>query len=175
MRNRLSTILKTTWGYLSTLTEKHTSLKLRGDALEDIFNYLPIHDTLSSSGQPTPAQFRAIRNAGFTTVINLLPAGVENALDREEEVVTELGMRYIHIPVAAFAPKIRDFETFAEHLGAESGQKTWVHCAANARASAFIYRYRTTVLGEDPENAKWDVREIWEPFGVWKRFISWNS
>ncbi|MCG8617618.1 MAG: protein tyrosine phosphatase family protein, partial [Desulfobacterales bacterium] len=164
--------LKTTWGYLLTLLDKHTAFKISGDTLDDIYNYLPISDTLSSSGQPTARQFRAIRDAGFTTVVNLLPLGIENALDGEADLVKSLGMNYIHIPVVFFRPTDDNFITFAEQMNRLADEKTWVHCAANGRASAFIYRYRTTVLGEDPEMVKWDVREIWEPFGVWKTFMS---
>ena len=47
-----------------------------------------------------------------------------------------------------------------------------VHCAANMRVSAFVYRYRCEVLGEDPDKAIIDLHEIWEPFGVWKKFVS---
>lgn len=36
--------------------------------------------------------------------------------------------------------------------------KVWVHCAANMRVSAFIYRYRCTVLGEDRDTAARDLQ-----------------
>lgn len=165
--------LKTTWGFLLTLIEKNSPFKFSGENLEDIYNYLPISETLSTSGQPTARQFCAIRDAGFTTVINLLPQGIENALDGEADLVTSLGMNYIHIPVAFFSPTDDNFNTFAAQMNRLQDEKIWVHCAANGRASAFIYRYRTTILKENPESVKWDVREIWEPFGVWKTFMNW--
>ena len=167
--------LRTARGYLISLVQKYTGLPLTGKHIGDIFNYLPITEDLVSSGQPTARQFAAIRAAGFTTVINLLPAGIENAIRDEGPRVRDLGMTYVHIPVLPFKPTEDNFKAFTRAMAAAEGEKIWVHCAANCRASAFLYRYRTEVLGQSPDTAKWDVREIWEPFGVWKRFISWDK
>ena len=51
-------------------------------------------------------------------------------------------------------------------------EPVWVHCAANMRVSAFMYRYRRDVLGQDPKVLEGDLHRIWEPFGVWKAFVS---
>jgi hypothetical protein len=40
------------------------------------------------------------------------------------------------------------------------------------RVSAFTYRYRVSVLGQDQEAAAQDLHTIWEPFGVWKEFVA---
>ena len=36
-----------------------------------IYNYVPINDQIASSGQPSPEQFSAIKEAGYDVVINL--------------------------------------------------------------------------------------------------------
>lgn len=167
--------VKLYWGFLISILQKYTGLSLGGNGIEDIFNYHGLNKKLSSSGQPTQAQFRSIQTAGFKTVINLLPRGTENSLDNEAELIEELGMDYIHIPVHFWRPSEDNFKAFTSAMQRVSREKTWVHCAANARASAFIYRYRTEVLGEDPKTAIWDVREIWEPYRVWRQFISWDK
>ncbi len=116
-----------------------------------------------------------IRKAGYTTIINLAPYDrIEAPLKNEKRIVTDLGMEYVHIPVDFFNPTAANFKQFINTINKASGQKTWVHCAANARASSFIYRYRCSVLGIDEQVAIWDLREIWEPFGVWKKFLSYN-
>jgi hypothetical protein len=56
----------------------------------------------------------------------------------------------------------------AEH----TNQKVWLHCAANMRVSAFVYCYRCAVLKQDPKLAKKDLSKMWEPIGVWKKFIA---
>jgi hypothetical protein len=45
----------------------------------------------------------------------------------------------------------------------------------NMRASAFLYKYRCFIQGEDREAAIWDIREIWEPFGAWKKFVFYEA
>ena len=68
-------------------------------------------------------------------------------------------------------PTQADFDTFATAMQDSLGEKIWIHCAVGMRASAFLYKYRCAVLGEDKQTALWDLREIWEPFGVWKKFL----
>ncbi len=92
-------------------------------------------------------------------------------LKNEESIVNSLGMDYVHIPVEFFDPIPEDFEKFADTMKNSIGKKIWVHCAANARASSFVFRYRCSILGENQEDAIWDLREIWEPVGPWKKFI----
>ena len=166
----MSNTTKTIWGFVVSVIEKYTPLKFGGDAIEDVFNYLQISNTLSTSGQPTEQQFHAIRDAGFNTVINLLPRDTENSLKNEEILLAELGIRYIHIPVS-YTPKEEDFNQFVKSMQTVADEKVWIHCAANARVSAFLYRYRCSVLGEDEATAESDLRKIWSPFGVWKKFI----
>jgi len=57
-------------------------------------------------------------------------------------------------------------------LNPPASEKTWVHCAANMRVSAFMYKYRCEILNENAVKAKVDLEKIWEPFGAWKNFIS---
>jgi len=46
-----------------------------------------------------------------------------------------------------------------------------VHCIANYRVSAFLYRYRRDVLGAGEATARAEMEEIWHPKGVWATFI----
>ena len=165
--------LKTVWGFLVRAAEKHTPLSLRSQTVEDTFNYLKIDETLATSGQPTEQQFELIKRAGFKTVVNLAPSSVlENSLKDEPALLAALGLEYVHIPVDFTKPTDADFEQFKNALEARPDTKIWVHCAANMRVSAFIYRYRRTVLGLDEATARPDLKKIWEPFGVWKTFIA---
>jgi protein tyrosine phosphatase (PTP) superfamily phosphohydrolase (DUF442 family) len=165
--------IKTTFGFLIAALEKYTPLKFRGDSIEDVYNYLKISEYIATSGQPTEAQFRAIHSKGYDTVINLAPQSVlENSLMTERELLRGLGVEYIHIPVNFQKPRVDDFTKFSRALQALENEKVWVHCAANMRVSAFMYRYRSSVLNEPDEVARLDLVKIWEPIGVWKRFIS---
>ena len=165
--------LKTLLGFVISVLEKYTPLQLSGGELEDTYNYLRINERIATSGQPTEAQFYLIRDAGYATVINLAPQSVlENSLKTEAELLEELGMHYVYIPVNFKQPTEQDFAEFVTAMQATAEQPVWVHCAANMRVSAFMYRYRCTVLGEDQQVARKALQQIWEPVGVWKKFSS---
>lgn len=150
---------------------KHLGLKRGRPELESIFNYVKITDNLSTSGQPTEEQFNSIADAGFETVINLLPRDKENALKTEVEVVRGLGLGYTYIPVDFGRPKAANFEEFTKAMQANEGKRVWVHCAVNARVSIFVARYRAEVLGEPPQQAREHISAVWEPFGAWPDFL----
>jgi len=163
--------VRTILGFLGTLMERFTPLKLSKDSAESVFNLLQITDTLATSGQPTRAQFESIKRAGYTTIINLLPADHENALPGQAALMDELGFTHIYIPVDFKAPEEPEFDAFCEAMDQTQGQKVWVHCAANMRVSAFLYRYRVERQGEDEATCRAEMEQIWTPFGVWKSFI----
>ena len=162
----------TVLGYGLTRIEKLAGFSLRDSQLEAIYNYLPISTQLATSGQPTTNQFSAIKHAGYSIIINLAPANAENALRNEAAVIASLGMDYINIPVDFSSPSQGDFEKFVSLLQSHSNEKIWVHCAANMRASCFIFKYRTAILGTNPNHAQADLRKIWQPNSVWKKFIA---
>ena len=164
--------LKTMLGFLGTLITHYSPFNLSRASVEGIFNFLPIGDSILTSGQPTEAQFRLVRETGVRRVINLAPHDAENALVDERATLDALEMDYTHIPVDFRRPTEEDFAQFCEAMSAVGDQSVLVHCAANMRVSAFMFRYRRDVLGEDPETLVHDLHQIWQPFGVWDRFIS---
>jgi uncharacterized protein (TIGR01244 family) len=168
----LANTLKTTLGYLWTRVTRRLPVDVVRKDLDGIFNFLRIDDRIATSGQPTEAQFTALKQAGFDVVINLAPHSAENALKDERGTVTALGLRYVHIPVDFKNPTDSDFEQFCAAMKADESHRVLVHCAANMRVSAFMYRYRCQVLGTDPQRAQQDLHRIWTPAGVWKQFIA---
>lgn len=163
--------IKTLTHFAGTIIAKHLGLKRGRPELESIFNYVKINDNLSTSGQPTEEQFTSIANAGFETVINLLPREKENALKTEEEVVRGLGLDYSYIPVDFGKPTAANFDDFTKAMQANEGKRVWVHCAVNARVSIFLARYRNEVLGEPLEQSREHISAVWEPFGAWPDFL----
>ena len=149
-------------------------LRLRSDSvrLNQIFNYQKIDDQLSTSGQPSEGEFELIKGAGFQTVINLAPHDAENSLRDEAGLLRNLSLDCIHIPVDFFKPNETDFSTFRTVMDNHRAEKVWVHCAANMRVSAFLFRYRTEKIGVDRSLKKHELNRIWEPFDFWKPFMS---
>ncbi len=164
--------IRSSFGFLGTMLRKWTGVSLKGEAIASIYNYRKITENLHSSGQPTARQFAAIRDAGFQRVINLAPHDAENALDDEAGLLAAMDMQYTHIPVHFKNPSDADFDAFVQAIKAAGEEPLWVHCAANMRVSAFIYRYRRDILKEEEASARADMEAIWEPFGVWKGFAA---
>lgn len=139
--------------------------------LSEIYNFRAVGDGLGTAGQPTESQFRAVREAGFETVINLALPTSDNALANEGSVVTGLGMSYVHIPVDFKAPAPQDFRAFCRVMEAFDGRRVFIHCAANLRVSAFVFLYRVLYQRVSASEAERDLHAIWQPDEVWSRFI----
>ena len=135
-----------------------------------IYHWHRLDDRVTTSGQPTEEQLVEIAALGVRRVINLGLHSLEKALPNEAASVTALGMVYTHIPVEFQNPTEADFATFSDALVAEQG-KLHIHCIANYRVSAFVYRYRRSVLGVDAAQARIDLDQVWQPDAVWAAFI----
>ena len=139
--------------------------------LDDIKAFLLLSDTLGTAGQPTEAQFAAVKKAGYEVVVNLALPTSPGALPDERAVVSKLGMEYVHLPVEWDAPAAEDAARFFEVMDANEGRHCFVHCAANMRVSAFVYLYRVLRRGVAEDDAARDLHRIWVPEGHWQRFI----
>lgn len=141
--------------------------------MKDIYNYLFYQDKLSSSGMPTTQQMKSVAEAGVALVINLAPHDVPHAIPNETELVENLGMEYINIPVNWNTPTKDGLNIFMDTMDANKDKKIHVHCEANFRASGFITVYRILRLGWDPEKAFEVMHTIWDEdtYPVWKMFL----
>lgn len=136
-----------------------------------IHNWRRFDARITTSGQPSEAELAEIRALGVTHVVNLGLHSHERALPDEAGSVVALGMAYIHIPVDFERPTDEDFRRFRDALAAIGDQPVHIHCIVNARVSAFLYRYRRDVAGSGTTEAKALMDSIWQPGGVWARFI----
>ena len=130
--------------------------------LEDINAYLPITDSLSTSGQITYDEISLLKEAGFEVVINLAVADQERN-GEEGFLVTQQGLTYIQIPVSWQEPSLRDLQLFFDVMNVNRDRKVYVHCFANMRVSAFVYLYRTLHEGISEDVARADLEKIWDP------------
>ena len=138
---------------------------------ESIYNWRRLNDRITTSGQPTEPQLAEIKALGVRHVVNLGLHSHEKALPDEAASVTRLGMSYLHIPVDFQNPTEEDFAKFCSAMARLNGVSIHVHCIANYRVSAFFYRYRRDLLGDDETQARADLEGIWRPEGVWAEFI----
>lgn len=148
-----------------------TPLPFEHDALRAIPAFHAIDLMLATAGQPSAEQFRAVRSAGYQTVVNLALPTSTGALPDERAVVEEQGLRYHHLPVVWEAPTAEDFAQFCHVMDAEVGRRVFVHCALNKRVSAFVFLYRVLKQSAPLEAARQDLLRIWQPDATWQKFI----
>jgi uncharacterized protein (TIGR01244 family) len=147
-------------------------------SVTDIFNHIQIDEFVATAGQPSEAQFREAREAGYEVVINLAPDGLETSLPDEDKILESLGIEYHHIPVAWAEPRLEQLEQFEELMGSVAGRRTLVHCQANYRVTAFFAMYATSRLGWDDERADalmnriWAARADYQMDENWKNFVA---
>jgi protein tyrosine phosphatase (PTP) superfamily phosphohydrolase (DUF442 family) len=141
-------------------------------SIEDIPNYKAISERLASSGQPDEMQFKEIAQAGFEVVINLAMPNSDNALPDEGYIITARKMSYVHLPVPFEAPSAGHLQSFLGVMNAFEGNKCWIHCVVNKRASAFLYQYFRLVQGQNADEAKQVIIAGWQPNEVWQEFMT---
>ena len=140
---------------------------------EDIYNFLPLSETLFTGGMPKADQLTDAAQKGVEVVINLAPHEVPNALPDEAALVHSLGMKYFNIPVNWNTPTRDGLDRFMEAMDANSEKKILVHCQANFRATAFVALYRILRQDWKAEDAMQGMHRIWdeEDYPMWKMFI----
>ena len=93
---------------------------------------------LLGGGQPTREQLEQAAEAGYKTVVNLRALSETGAWD-ETEFVTQLGMRFVHIPVAGKQALNRDNAALLrEVLQDDDAKPVLVHCAGGPRVGALL-------------------------------------
>lgn len=141
-------------------------------AIEDIRNFRQVDALIGTAGQPTEEQLGEVAAAGYQVVINLGLLDPKYCLPDEAGSVARAGLEYHHIPVVFTDPKVTDFERFVTVMDACRGRKTFVHCAANYRVSAFVALYGERRLGWSRAAADAHLRRFWEPNEVWAAFVA---
>jgi protein tyrosine/serine phosphatase len=125
---------------------------------KDIPRFQMIDMGLYRGGQPKSAGFEYLKRSGIKTVINLR---TEND---EEQIVKELGMNYIHIPISIKPwSKIPDhaIDQYFKVLNDPSNYPIFFHCRRGAdRTGALAGFYRIAVQGWDPKRAYDEARDI---------------
>jgi protein tyrosine phosphatase (PTP) superfamily phosphohydrolase (DUF442 family) len=149
---------------------------IKGEMMENIYNYLKLNDSLFSSGMPTPEQIPSIAENDVQVVINLATLKSEGWIPNEKELMEAQNINYYSIPVGWDAPTMEDLKEFTNIMDRHIHEKILVHCQANYRATAFIMLYRVNCLGWEKENAMEDLWQIWDPseYPVWEKFIKEN-
>lgn len=164
-------LIKTILGFLFNQLKLISPLFLQSSNLKKVFNYYQVPGLFETSGQPNNKQLISIANGGYEVVINLAPnTTIEGRVVNEKDILKSNNITYIHIPVDFNNPLDEDFNKFVAALEENKHKKIWVHCAANMRVSAFVFKYRRDVLGLSQKNIERDLKAIWIPNKAWSFF-----
>ncbi len=139
--------------------------------MNSIYNFHKFSDLLACAGQPREGQLLSIADEGYKVMINLGLADGNYALKDEAASIKELGMEYHHIPVVFDNPQIDELTAFITLMNKHADQKTFVHCAANYRASCFTGLYLFSINKMDGEEMQSFIEEVWQPDAIWQQFI----
>ena len=165
-------LIKTILGFLFNQLKLISPLFLQSSNLKKVFNYYQVPGLFETSGQPNNKQLISIANGGYEVVINLAPnTTIEGRVINEKDILKSNNIAYIHIPVDFNNPLDEDFNKFVAALEENKHKKIWVHCAANMRVSAFVFKYRRDVLGLSQKNIERDLKAIWIPNKAWSFFL----
>lgn len=142
--------------------------------MESILNICQLTERITCAGQPGAEQFALIAEAGYSVLINLAMSDASNAVPEEERIVRNLGMTHVHIPVPFDAPQLSHVRAFFGVMDAFRGERVFVHCALNLRASAFLYLYLTLSDNIAPEQASTPFLTAWQPKmeAVWRDILA---
>jgi protein tyrosine phosphatase (PTP) superfamily phosphohydrolase (DUF442 family) len=139
--------------------------------LNEISNFREYSPVFASSGQPDEEQLSLIKSAGFERIIYIAFSSGGEAISNEDEIVKNLGMEYVHIPVVWDNPTAADFYAFADVMQRYPDKKSLLHCQVNFRASAFSFLYRVLYKDVDIATAKDDMNSVWQPNETWRELI----
>jgi len=145
---------------------------------DDITAWLRIDERTTTSGKIVATDIERLAAIGVGHVISLAMVDHPEALPDEAELMAAAGLRYTHIPVPFDAPDDSHFEAFVAAYEPNK-EAVHVHCIANMRVSAFLYRYHREVKGMAEPQARSLMERIWSPdsddrptLAPWARFIA---
>jgi protein tyrosine phosphatase (PTP) superfamily phosphohydrolase (DUF442 family) len=156
---------------VSIFSSVSLALEEPAPALSEVINFRQYSDRFASAGQPTREQYQSIAEEGFERVVYIAFTNNPNALSDADQVVKELGMEYMQVPVDFSNPLPDEFYAFADYMERNRDKKTLLHCQVNARATAFSFLYRVIYDEVSIMDAKTDMNTVWQPNEVWRDFI----
>lgn len=126
-----------------------------------IIGWQRIAPDLTTSGRLKEGDVRRLAELGVRSVINLAPPDHAEALRDEAGQFARMGLDYTSIPVPFDAPQEDHYLRFCTILK-QAQRPVHLHCIANWRVSAFLYRYHLE-NGMAERAARKLMREQWLP------------
>ncbi len=129
-----------------------------------ILNLKAQTEHLYTAGQPEQDDFAKLKLLGVQTIINL--RGNSETNWSEQDLVTELGMNYYHLPVQSKADiTIENATKLQNLLNKHQQQTTLLHCASSNRVGALVALYNAVTLKKPIDEAveigkQWGLKSL---------------
>src|SRR5215475_13203463 len=101
-----------------------------------IKNFLRLNEEICTGGQPTMAELEKLKQEGIRSIINLRRPSEYNA-EEEAAKASELGLRYVNIPVDSSAPQDAQLADFLKATDDPANRPAFIHCGSASRVGAF--------------------------------------
>lgn len=126
----------------------------------DIENFGQMDERLFRGSQPSAEQYRALKEFGINTVIDLR----KDSEDYSRSTVESLGMKYVHVPMSGWTTRDESVAEFLKAANDPANGKIYVHCAAG--------KHRTGLVGAiyRLENYGWDYETAYREMKNYKYF-----
>ena len=125
-----------------------------------IENFGQMDERFFRGAQPTAEDYKALKEFGITTVIDLR----KDAEDYSKSAVESVGMKYVNIPMTGWTTKDSSVAEFLKVINDPASGKVYVHCAAG--------KHRTGLVGAiyRLENYGWDYETAYKEMKNYKYF-----
>jgi uncharacterized protein (TIGR01244 family) len=120
-----------------------------------------ISPEVTTSGRLKERDTQRLAMIGVRSVIDLSPPDHPDSLGNEADHCAQAGIAYINIPVTFDDLREEDYKEFCDALE-HARRPVHLHCIANWRVSAFLYRYHLE-HGMPEREARKLIREQWLP------------
>lgn len=150
------------------VTAGDTGKLITKNDIDGIVNYSKIIGPDGFAGSPVgmggatdPEAMAALKDQGFSTVVNLRLASEEGVdVAAGQDAAAQAGLNYIHFPFNSSQPGATDVEDFLAIIGDQANHPVYVHCGSATRAAALWMIGRVLRDGWTPEQATAEVQQI---------------
>ena len=136
-----------------------------------IFRFIAYSDTLAAGGQPTREQFSQLKADGYEAIVRFVVSEAELTLPEENDLVNQLGMEYITIPISFSEPTEAVYHQFCDAMKQLKDKKVFVHCVAGYCSASMAFLYEATQGTTAFESLEARLFQAWHPNEKWCTFI----
>ncbi len=111
-----------------------------------------VDSNIATGGQPTLEGMKWLKERGFHTVVNLLPAGEADAA--EASMVRELGLDYVSLPITAQSIGSDTLDQFNQIADDATNRPLFIHDSTGSRTGAMWYLHRVIVDNVPEDRAR---------------------